>query len=329
MLIGVDSDFKGKAMKQMSEIKVAVLTGGIGEERSISLESGRNVAKALSESGVRVKAADITPSNMKILDDESIDVFFIAMHGKFGEDGQLQSILEERLLVYTGSGSIASRLAFDKMASKEAFARAGVKVPKAVLLDGETDASTLKKVIGREAGDKFVVKPLRQGSSVGVEIVCGIEETIEAGCRCMDKFGDCMIEEFIEGREITVGILCGRVLPIIEIRTKNSFYDYQAKYVDDKTQFLFDTIEDAELKKSVERTAMKCFRSLGCKHFGRVDFIIGRDGVAMPLEINTIPGFTSHSLLPMAAARTGLSMSQLCFKIIETALHEHETSVRA
>ena len=313
------SVFEDKTDIGVNVIKAAVLTGGIGEERAISLESGRGVAEGLSAIGVEVTLADVTPSNMCILDDKSVDIFFLALHGRFGEDGQLQGVLDEKSLVYTGSGAVASRLAIDKMASKKAFSEAGMAVPRAVDA-GETDAGELAKALGGWSSGRYVVKPLRQGSSFGVEIVSGVDAAIDASRRCGLEFGDCMIEEFIEGCEVTVGVVSGEVLPIIEIRTGNSFYDYQAKYVDDKTEFLFDTIEDSSLRASIESIAMKCFRCLGCKDFGRVDFMISADGVVYPLEVNTIPGFTSHSLLPMAAARNGFSMGQLCLKIIESAL---------
>ena len=309
-----------------NKLKAAVLMGGIGEERKISLQSGKCVADALQEAGLDVTAADITPDNMEILDDGNIDVFFLALHGEFGEDGRLQQILEDKSLVYTGSGPKASRLAFDKMASKRAFVKAGVLTPPVVEFDAHSDIRKIEKQM-QSFGGKYVVKPIRQGSSVGVSIVGAIDSAIKSARKCLDEFGDCMIEKFITGREVTVGILCGRTLPIIEIRAKTGFYDYQAKYIDDNTEYLFDTIKDPAVEDRVASAAMDCFNALDCRHFARVDFILTDDGNAHALEVNTIPGFTSHSLLPKAAAKIGLSMSDLCVKIIRTAMEDKKAAV--
>ncbi|MCX5636671.1 MAG: D-alanine--D-alanine ligase [Planctomycetota bacterium] len=302
-----------------NKLKVAVLMGGIGQERDISIQSGRCVAEALEQAGLNVVTADIQPDNMDVLEDNSIDVFFIAMHGKFGEDGRLQQILEDKSLLYTGSGPAASSLAFDKMASKKLFTQAGVAAAAAIELNADTDIRKLEKQLP-EFGDKFVIKPIRQGSSIGVSIVSDRHKAIAAAQETLKRFGDCMIEKFVPGREVTVGILCGQALPIIEIRTQTGFYNYQAKYLDQRTEFLFDTIDDVSIVKNIESAALDCFNALGCRHFARVDFILGSDRIPYALEVNTIPGFTSHSLLPKAAAKVGLSMSDLCAKIVEAAL---------
>jgi len=301
-----------------SKLRIAVLAGGIGTERDVSIQSGMCVAQALTEAGFNVVTADIRPDYLDILQDGSVDLFFPALHGQFGEDGRLQQILEDRSLLYAGSGPEASRLAFDKMASKNLFEEAGIATPAAIEFSPETDTRKLEEQL-RNFRDKFVVKPVRQGSSVGISIVSTAEEAIDAAQKTFHEFGDCMIEEFVPGREVTVGILCEQALPIIEIRSKSSFYDYHAKYVDEQTEFLFDTIADPAVTANINQAAMDCFQKLGCRHFGRVDFILTDDGTAFALEVNTIPGFTSHSLLPKAAAKTGLAMSDLCTRIIETA----------
>jgi D-alanine-D-alanine ligase len=308
---------KGKLKK--TDIKVAVVMGGIGEERDISIQSGTCVADALRQAGVNTVTADIAPDNMDILEDHSIDIFFLALHGRFGEDGQLQQILEDKSLIYTGSGPAASRLAFDKIASKKAFAQAGIATPQAIEFNPDTSIQKLEKQLEQFAG-RYVIKPVRQGSSIGISITADLHEAITAARKTADKFGDCMIEKFIAGRELTVGVLLGRPLPIIEIRPKTAFYDYHAKYVDEQTEFLFDTIKDPALTAKINAAALGCFNALGCRHFARVDIILGRDNVPYALEVNTIPGFTSHSLLPKAAAKTGFSMSDLCVKIIEAAM---------
>jgi D-alanine-D-alanine ligase len=297
--------------------------GGVGEERDISIQSGKCVQQALKEAGLNVVAADIDPDNLDILEDTGIDVFFVALHGTFGEDGRLQQILEDRSLVYTGSGPEASRLAFDKLAAKERFTEAGVTTPQAIRFDAREEAGELEKQIIRMS-DRFVIKPVRQGSTIGVSIVNDPGSAVAAARQCCGKFGDCMIEEFIPGREITVGILKCRALPIIEIRSKTGFYDYQAKYHDEHTEYLFDTIDNPELAQGIQAAAIRCFEALGCRHFARVDFILGNDGVAYTLEVNTIPGMTAHSLLPKAASRAGISMSDLCVRIVEMALENEK-----
>ena len=309
-----------------NKLQVAVLTGGIGAERQISLQSGNCVAEALKQAGFNVVTFDIRPDRLDILEDDSIDVFFPALHGQFGEDGQLQQILEDKSLLFAGSGSAASQSAFEKMTGKKLFAEAGVTVPAAVEFDNQVENEEIEEKL-RYFTDKYVIKPIRQGSSVGVSIVSTAGEAIKIARETFNRYGDCMIEEFVPGREVTVSVLCGRTLPIIEIRTQSSFYNYHAKYIDEQTEFLFDTITEPSIAERINQAALDCFDAIGCRHFARVDFILSEDNVPYALEINTIPGFTTHSLLPKAAAKAGLSMSDLCKKIVETAyspLVEHQ-----
>ncbi len=316
-------------MKQAPEIanglKIAVLCGGIGSERQISLQSGQCVYEALRQAGFDTILFDFQPEDMGALDDKSIDVFFIAMHGQFGEDGELQQILEDKSLCYTGSGPEACRLAFDKMASKKIFNGCDIRTPAAVTINEYTDVQIFEKELEKFA-QRFVIKPLRQGSSVGVSIVDTARQAVIAAEKTVAEFGTCMIEEFIPGREITQGIVCGRALPIIEIRPTEQFYNYHAKYLDEKTGFLFDTIEDEDLKEEVQSTALKCFEVLGLRDFARVDFILGDDRQLYVLEVNTIPGLTAHSLVPMAAAKVDISMSELCIQIINSAMENKKVS---
>jgi D-alanine-D-alanine ligase len=303
-----------------SGLKVAVLMGAVGEERQISLQSGRCVADALRKTKLlEVIEQDYQPNSPQILDDKSIDVFFLVFHGEFGEDGQMQKICEKKNLLFTGCDSKASGLAFDKIACKKILRRAKLPVPQALeikTIDQLADIDSKLKMMG----DKLVIKPIRQGSSVGVQIVEGIQSAKDAAEKCVAQFGDCMIEKFIAGREITVGILENKTLPVIEIRTTHQFYDYDAKYNDDTTQFLFDTIDDKQILQKINDIALRSFNALGCRDFNRVDMILSGDGVPYVIEINTIPGFTTHSLLPKAAAKAGIEMSQLCLRIIKSAL---------
>ena len=300
-------------------LKVAVLMGAVGEERQISLASGKCIADALKKTKLlEVIEQDYQPDRPQILDDKSIDVFFLAFHGEFGEGGQMQEICEKKKLVFTGCDSKASRLAFDKIACKKVLQQAKVPVPQAIEIKTAgrlADIDSKLEIMGK----KFVIKPVRQGSSVGVQIVEGAQNAKNAAEKCLQQFGDCMLEKFVAGREITVGILENRTLPVIEIKTTRQFYDYDAKYNDDTTQFLFDTIADRLTLRRINDVALKSFNALGCRDFSRVDMILA-ENIPYVIEINAIPGFTTHSLLPKAAARAGIDMSQLCLRIVKSAL---------
>ena len=301
-------------------LKVAVLKGAVGAERQVSLVSGKCVADALRKTKlVDVIEHDFLPDEPDILDDKSIDVFFLVFHGEFGEGGQMQEICEQKKLIFTGCDSKSSKMAFDKMACKKAIQKADLPVPRALEIRISRQLADMDSKL-KGMGEKFVIKPIRQGSSVGVQLTQGIENTKIAAKKCFDEFGDCMIEEFIKGTELTVGILENIALPLIEIRTAHQFYDYDAKYIDDNTQYLFDSVSDKKTVQEINDVALKSFNAVGCRDFSRVDVILSDDGIPYVIEINTIPGFTTHSLLPKAAAKAGIDMSQLCLQIIHTAL---------
>jgi D-alanine-D-alanine ligase len=313
------SHYKSFPSCDVSKLKVAVLAGGSSREREVSIQSGKCVADALEKTGVNVVVSDIKPDSLDILNDESIDVFFIALHGTFGEDGAFQEILESKGLIFTGSDSKASRLAFDKWQSKNLFRSAGVPTPDAVLF--ETNVTDLENRIGR-LSPKYVIKPLREGSTIGITVADNPSQAIADAKKCSAEFGDCMIEEFIVGREFTVSVLGDIALPVLEIRPKVGFYDYHAKYIDTGTQYLFDTLDNPALVAQMQKYAVDCFNALGCRGAARVDFILDNAGAPYALEINTIPGMTSHSLLPKAAEKAGMSMSRLCLKMIEMAVND-------
>jgi D-alanine-D-alanine ligase len=300
-----------------AKLKVAVLAGGSSREREVSIQSGKCVSEALRKADVNVIVSDIRPDSLDILNDESIDVFFIALHGTFGEDGQLQKILESKGLIFTGSDSRASRLAFDKWQSKNLFRSAGIPTPDAVLF--EPDVTDLENRIGR-LGPKYVIKPLREGSTIGITIADNPSQAVALAKKCVAEFGDCFIEKFVAGREFTVSVLGNMALPVLEIRPKTGIYDYHAKYIDNGTQYLFDTLDNPALATKIQKYAVDCFNALGCRGAARVDFILDDSDTPYALEINTIPGMTSHSLLPKAAEKAGISMSRLCLKMIELAI---------
>lgn len=294
----------------------AVLMGGEGAEREVSLESGRCVSEALKSVGEKIIGVDIRADDLSVLDNDKVDVFFLALHGEFGEDGKLQKILEDRELIFTGSGSAASERAFDKVVSKECFAKAGKNTPEWVEIN-KKNVSDAKELIESFAG-QVVVKPVCQGSSVDIDILDDIETAVGAVEKVVSKYGRCLVEKFIKGRELTVGILGGEVLPVVEIVPKREFYNYQAKYEDDATEYLFGTISE-EMEERLGADAKMCFEVLGCRDYSRVDFMMDEAGEFYVLEVNTLPGMTSHSLLPKAAEQAGVSFGEMCVKIIELA----------
>jgi D-alanine-D-alanine ligase len=300
--------------------KIAVLMGALGSERQISLASGKSIADALRKiPNLEIIEHDFLPDKPWILDDKSIDLFFLAFHGEFGEGGDMQEICERKKLLFTGCDSKSSRLAFDKMACKKVLEKANIPTPRSFEIRNHRQLADIAPAM-KTMGEKFVIKPIRQGSSVGIQIVNGADKAKSAAEECFAQFGDCMLEEFITGREITVGIIENITLPVLEIKTVHQFYDYDAKYNDDNTQYLFDTIDDAQTLNKIHGVALKSFKALGCRDFSRVDLILSGDGTPYVIEINTIPGFTAHSLLPKAAAKAGMDMTQLCLRIIQAAL---------
>jgi len=311
--------------KSPKTLSVLVLMGGPGGEREVSLQSGSAVAKALAEGGVEVSQSDIGPDDLGALERDGFDVIFPVLHGTFGEDGQLQEIMEQRGLCFAGSDSVSSRRAMNKQQAKQAFVRADVLTPLAEFIKagegkiGQVDFDLRIEQALEIIGLPGVIKPNSQGSSLGVVIARNETEAWEAIEQVLKEHGDCLIERFVGGRELTVGILGDKILPVLEVKPARGFYDYQAKYLDDNTQYLFDIDLPAELLVQCQRQARRAFEVLGCRDFGRVDMIVDHWGRAFILEVNTIPGFTEHSLLPKAAARAGITMPQICAEIVRMA----------
>lgn len=301
--------------RALETLDITVLAGGPGAESAVSLDSGRAVTEALVRLGHRVEMLDIDPPDMSALDYPA-DFVFIALHGVFGEDGTLQAELDRRGLAYCGSGAAASRLAMNKVQAKCCFERAGIPTPPYVL-------------VGRGANDDAIptslapgfVKPVSSGSSVNTTLERSFEDLRAAARRVADAYGEALVERRIVGPELTVGVLGEQALPVCEIRTQREFYDYNAKYVDDSTEYLFDLDLPTALLERVQTLSVEAHRALGCRAFSRVDWMIDRETwEPYVLEINTIPGFTSHSLLPKAAQRIGLDLDQLCQRIVELSL---------
>jgi len=296
-------------------LDITVLAGGPGMEREVSLNSGRAVCDALIRLGHRVELRDINPNDLSALDHPA-DFVFIALHGEFGEDGTVQAELEQRKIPYCGSNSTASRVAMDKVSAKQRFENCGIPTPKFIVADPKNVAN-----IASHFQPVAVVKPISSGSSVDTTIARTSEALQSAARAVVEKYGAALVEQYIAGRELTVGILGDVALPICEIRTTREFYDYQAKYIDDDTQYLFDIDLPAGLQEKVQEIALFAHRALGCEIFSRVDVMVDADTLEpFVLEVNTIPGFTSHSLLPKAAARVGVGFDALCRRIIDLSL---------
>lgn len=300
------------APRGVETLDITVLAGGPGGEREVSLNSGRAVHEALIRLGHRAELCDILPGDMAALD-RPADFAFIVLHGEFGEDGTVQAELERRGMAYAGSGPAASRRAMNKVEAKRCFKRAGVPTPEHAVAEPGTCAA-----IARSFPLPAVVKPVASGSSVDTSIVetrAALADAVEA---VVAKYGRALVERCIRGPELTVGILGDHPLPVCEIRTLRAFYDYQAKYIDDDTQYLFDLDLPARVLDEVQSLSLTAHRALGCEAFSRVDWMV--DGTTLKpyaLEVNTIPGFTSHSLLPKAAARAGVGFDELCARIVE------------
>jgi len=296
-------------------LAVTVLAGGPGAEREVSLASGKAVHSALLRLGHRPILRDIAPADLAALEGPA-DFFFIALHGEFGEDGAVQRELERRGLRYSGSGPDASRVAMNKVQTKRRMEAIGLPTPSWRLADRDnSDAVALT------FPTPAVVKPVCSGSSVDLTIARNEPALRAALERTTKKYGQALVESYVRGQELTVGILGQQALPVCEIRTKREFYDYQAKYVDDDTEYRFEIDLPAKLLHRVQQMSLSAHQALGLRVLSRVDWMI--DAVTLEpflLEVNTIPGFTSHSLVPKAAARVGIDFDQLCQRVIDLSL---------
>jgi D-alanine-D-alanine ligase len=309
----------GELIRLLGGRPVAVLLGGVSNERAVSLVSGGSVAEALERLGLAVRRIDVGPDFRERGRAQlaGAGLAFVVLHGEFGEDGQVQALLEAWGVPYTGSGPAASSLAMDKNASKRRFLDAGVATPRWVVC-GKDDAADRAV---EELGLPLVIKPSRSGSSIGVSIVRGAGDIGTAVTEAA-RHDSCVIaEEFIAGRELTVGVLGGRALPAIELVTRRGFYDYEAKYSDGAGTEYVCPVAIAGGEQAVRDLALAAHQALGCRHFSRVDIMLrGSNETPFVLEVNTIPGFTGHSLLPKAAAAAGMGFGDLCREIAVMAL---------
>jgi D-alanine-D-alanine ligase len=295
--------------------KVAVLMGGRSAEREISIKSGTMVLGALRKSGVDAHAFDPRDESLDSLKSQRYDRAFIALHGRFGEDGTVQGALEYLGIPYTGSGVMASALAMDKWRTKLLWQAAGLPTPPYELMTPGTDHAALAHKLGLP----IMVKPAREGSSIGMSKVTSVEK-LGPAYELAAKHDELIVaERFVEGVELTAAILDDAPLPLIRLETPRVFYDYQAKYFADDTRYLCPCGLPADQEGRIQRTALEAFLLLGCEGWGRVDLMLDRAGSPYLLEVNTIPGMTDHSLVPMAARAKGIPFEELVVKILETA----------
>lgn len=304
---------------RVTSLDITVLAGGPGVEREVSLDSGRMVRDALERLEHRATLRDIGPDDLSALDVPA-DMVFIALHGAFGEDGTIQRILDEREMVYTGCGVDASALAMDKIRTKAKMIEAGIATPRFDLVKPARLARAIETVV-----PPVVVKPRSSGSSVDTYVARDREGVERALTAVVERHGSALVESYVDGPELTVGILGREALPVCQIRTKREFYDYQAKYVDADTEYLFDIDLPDDLLERVRDLSARAFEAIGGRDFARVDWMVDRATLEpYVIEINTIPGFTSHSLLPKAASRVGMSFDAFCRRVVELTMRRRK-----
>jgi len=295
--------------------KVAVLLGGKSAERAVSLKSGAMVLAALRKKGVDAHAFDPAERGLDALISERFQRAFIALHGRYGEDGTVQGVLELLGIPYTGTGVLGSALAMDKWRTKLLWQAAGVPTPRQELLAPDTDLAA----VAARLGLPLMVKPANEGSSIGMTKLRDAARFDEAYALAANYDKVVIAEAFIDGPELTAGILGGEALPLIRLETPRDFYDYEAKYHADDTRYLIPCGLPGETEAMIQREALRAFSVLGCRGWGRVDVMLDRSGKPQFLEVNTSPGMTDHSLVPMAARHAGISFEDLCLRILELA----------
>ncbi len=288
--------------------------GGLSREREISLKTGKTIVKALLDKGYNAHPIDVGNDIAEILLREKIECAFLALHGRFGEDGTVQGMLELMRIPYTGSGVLASALALHKVMSKKIFLSERIPTPSyEVLQRGEIEKEPLRTLA---LGLPLVIKPAREGSTIGVSIVRKKEEVVAALKEAAKYDEEILVEEFIKGKEITVGILGDLPLPIIEIVPKSGFYDYHSKYTKGETQYIIPARIPRERYLYAQEIGLKTYKSLGCSGFARVDLMADEEGNPFVIDVNTMPGMTETSLLPKAASYAGIDFEELAERIL-------------
>ncbi|SER30866.1 D-alanine-D-alanine ligase [Nitrosomonas sp. Nm51] len=292
--------------------KVAVLFGGCSAERDISLQSGQAVLEALRQRGVDAHPFDPGKKSLAALADAQFDRVYIALHGRYGEDGTVQGALELMRIPYTGSGVMASALAMDKWRTKLLWRAAGVDSPRSTLLTAHSDFEKIAQMLGLP----LIIKPVREGSTIGLSKVDRAEDIAKAYRVAAEHDALVLAEEYIAGTELTAAILGDTPLPLVRIEVTGELYDYEAKYLSDKTRYFCPCGLPDDQTGLIQAQALQAYQTLGCEGWGRVDLILSQDGRFCFLEANTSPGMTSHSLVPMAAKAAGIDFEELVLKIL-------------
>jgi D-alanine-D-alanine ligase len=307
--------FGGKQMKEPSfKKRIGVMMGGLSREREISLKTGKAILKALTEKGYTAIAIDVGDDIAEKLVKEKIECAFLALHGRFGEDGTIQGMLELMKIPYTGSGVLASALAMHKVMSKKFFLCEKIPTPRYEVFQREKIKKDLPKKTSLSL--PVVVKPAREGSTIGVSIVRKEEELGPALMKAAEYDEEILVEEFMKGREITVGILENIPLPVIEIAPKSGFYDYHSKYTKGETQYILPARIPREKYLFAQEISLKAFQELDCSGVARVDLMTDENENPFVIDINTMPGMTETSLLPMAANYAGIPFEDLVERIL-------------
>lgn len=301
----------------VNQINLAVLLGGEGAERDVSLDSGARVLTALQNTGINAIAIDCPTNELaRSLHHHNIQHCFIALHGASGENGTVQALLDTLDISYTGSGLLGSAIAMDKIKTKLIWQSIGIPTPPFMVVEQKT----LWSDVMSKVGNKVIIKPVSEGSSVGMSIVDDAD-TFQKAIALASQYNSAVIaEKWIDGAEYTIGILAGRALPSIRLEAQGEFYDYHAKYLSDTTQYLCPSDLSKNQEIALASQSLQAFDILGCEHYGRVDFMLDESSTPFFLEVNTLPGLTSHSLLPMAAAAEGVSFDQLVLEILKGSL---------
>jgi D-alanine-D-alanine ligase len=321
--------------ERLLDLKIGVLMGGLSREREISLRSGGRVLDSLIRQGFDAVGLDVDHQIWETLKSAEIDLAFIALHGRYGEDGSIQGLLELAGLPFTGSGVMASALGMNKVATKRILSSLELPSPAYHVVDIECGVDAEVQKIIKNIGLPVVVKPVSEGSSIGITIAESGQELNDIVRAAVYEFGKIYCEQYIAGREITVGVLgtngSARALPVLELRPKRAFYDYEAKYTAGMTDFVLPAEISPELTKHVQDIAVSTHRALGCAGMSRVDMMLNADDAPYVLEVNTIPGFTETSDLPAQAKAAGISFDDLIFEIMKSAFverHPNRTNAR-
>lgn len=309
-------------------MKVAVLYGGVSNEREVSLSSGKGIIEALKQKGHEVIGIDFHPERLNEIINLDVDLVFIGLHGKFGEDGRIQGLLDLLEIPYVGSGVLASALAMDKTKAKQIFKLKNIPIPKGETfsINRYTDSQKIVDTINNHFEPPFVIKPNREGSTLGLTIVTERSQIDNAIIIAGDSDKRILVEEFIKGKELTVAVLGAsgkeKALPIIEIIPKNEYYDYESKYAQGGSEHIIPARISEELAKEIQGYAVDAHQALNCEVYSRVDFILDEHNVPYILEVNTLPGMTPTSLFPDTAKVTGLNYNEMIEEFLRLSVNE-------